>query len=681
MRACVKQGTYQYTRAALQPRSCLCTHPPTLPSCPPSTATQHVFLETMNQVRWRRPSPALREPHPTTGGLVGRHRDASGSRKRRLSNYGVSCTAALCIFLSIITVAGYVGYIVSQSPKDLDEQWDDVRSYATWWWSTMRGATPPCTYAGVRHYSWGGAVDIADRCECWLRRCPPAAVAPSSRHQPPDSRRPPQLPVSVSTWFSSPPTVNGLWEKCLAAKTPLTRHTFVNPIRIYEAPYGVAVEGIFSNIRTPMCVQSGRVYAVLPPNVSAITPTYSLGGYENFFTNLTDAVLKRAVKYHPLTTVPAAGVLLAVSGQVGNRYTLMHDGLRGWGSLMEDGFGLGFDSEEDAKAWQEVQKQALILSHPLMDTPPETAHSSEVTRQLANAFSEPTELPFFSIAPLSRARAGEIQREPMYCFCGGFVVPSVGVQDKDNLSRSGYTYMRRVVNRHFGGAPLEDDKAWSAKEVERTRVGSFFYTAAVRAAWPPQDTARMMVHQGDRNWRRRPRLLWIGHEHPRIFDEKAIISVAREIGFAVYVDTQYTAHTSAAGQFYLARYADVVVGFHGVALINAVWLDGTTRLSCRTLVELLPYAQVKQIERVYGEPVVASGSAYVSVLPVDAEFVDPNYDTDAKREKAKRELMGEDNVMGDVAKHPAFTKHRAIYDLVQVEAQLRELYAKLQKCL
>ncbi|SYZ66313.1 hypothetical_protein (plasmid) [Leishmania braziliensis MHOM/BR/75/M2904] len=46
-----------------------------------------------------------------------------------------------------------------------------------------------------------------------------------------------------------------------------------------------------------MCVQSGRVYAALPPNVSVITPTYSLGQYENFFANLTDAVLKRGVKY------------------------------------------------------------------------------------------------------------------------------------------------------------------------------------------------------------------------------------------------------------------------------------------------------------------------------------------------------------------------------------------------
>ncbi|CBZ27474.1 conserved hypothetical protein [Leishmania mexicana MHOM/GT/2001/U1103] len=425
-----------------------------------------------------------------------------------------------------------------------------------------------------------------------------------------------------------------------------------------------------------MCVQSGRVYAVLPPNVSSITATYSLGSYENFFTNLTDAVLKRGVKYHPLTTVPAAGVLMAVSGQTGNLYTLMHEGLRGWGSLMEEGFGLGFDSVGDKKAWRKVPKQVLFLDHPLMGIPQEAAHSSTVARQLANAFSEPTESPFFAIAPISRIRAGEASREPMYCFCGGFVVPSVGVRDEGTLSRSGYGYMRHVVNRHFGGAPLEGGNAWSAKEVEETRVGSVFYTPAVRSAWPPQDTALEIAHHGDLNRRRRPRLLWIGHNRPCIIDESSIISVAKDIGFEVYVDTQYTAHTSAAEQFYLARYADVVVGFHGVALINAVWMDATRRESCRTLVEFLPYAQANQVESVYGEPVVASGNAYVSVVPVDAKLASSNYDTEAKRE-----LMGEDKRVRARANHLAFTKHRTSYDLVQVEAQLRELHAKLQKCL
>ncbi|SYZ66315.1 hypothetical_protein (plasmid) [Leishmania braziliensis MHOM/BR/75/M2904] len=73
---------------------------------------------------------------------------------------------------------------------------------------------------------------------------------------------------------------------------------------------------------------------------------------------------------------------------------------------------------------------------------------------------------------------------------------------------------------------------------------------------------------------------------------------------------------------------------------------------------------------------VASGNAYVSVAPVEAEFMGPNYDTDAKRE-----LMSEDNTVRAVATHPAFTEHRARYDLVQVETQLRELYTKLQGCL
>ncbi|KAG5500793.1 hypothetical protein JIQ42_04818 [Leishmania sp. Namibia] len=635
----------------------------------------------MSQMRLRRSSPTQRAHPSTIEDLVAENSDENQKRRVRLRRRGGARAAWLCICLFLMALTGLVGYTVSRSPKDLDEQWDDMRSYARWWWSAMRGATPPCTYAGVRHYSWGGAVDTTGRCDCWLRRCPPAAIVPSSRQQPYRGSWPPRLPVTVSTRFSAPPTVNGLWEKCAAAQTPLTRHPFVHPIRVYEAPHGVATSGVPSNIRAPMCVQSGRVYAPLPPNVSAITPTYSLGNYESFFGNLTDAVLKRGVKYHPLTTVPAAGVLMAVSGQTGTLYTLVHEGLRGWGSLMEEGFGLGFDSEGEKTAWRNVPKQLLFLAHPLMNASNETAHSSEVARRLANAFSEPTESPFFSIAPVSRARTGELSRGPMYCFCGGFVVPSIGVRDESTLSQSGYRYARRVVNQHFGGAPLEGDKRWSEESLETARVGSAFYTPAIRAAWPPHATALAKAHEGDRNSRRRPRLLWISRKHPRITDEGTIISVAKDIGFQVYVDTQYATRASAEEQFYLARYADVVVGFHSAVLINAVWMDATKRQSCRTLVEFLPHVQMRQVEHVYSEPVVASGNAYVPVVPVDAEFVGADYDTDAKREGIKRELMGEDSAVLSVTSHPASTRHCSSYELARVKAQLRELYAKLQECL
>nr|CAJ2474249.1 unnamed protein product [Leishmania braziliensis] len=107
----------------------------------------------MNRLRLRRSSPAQREPYPTVSDLIDRHQDANRHRKRWASACGRGCVALLYIFLFIVAVAGFVGYIVSRSPKELGEQWEDVCSYAMWWWSTMRGATSPCTYAGVRPYS------------------------------------------------------------------------------------------------------------------------------------------------------------------------------------------------------------------------------------------------------------------------------------------------------------------------------------------------------------------------------------------------------------------------------------------------------------------------------------------------------------------------------------------------
>ncbi|KAK7195596.1 hypothetical protein NESM_000488300 [Novymonas esmeraldas] len=640
----------------------------------------------MDQVRLRRSSPMQRETHPSAPASAevshAEHRKKLGPptapvhrrQRRRL------CTVLLLCLVALLTAAGFIGYTVSRSPKDLDEQWEDVRSYAAWAWSRARGVVPPCTYAGVRHYAWGGAVDVNGLCDCWLRRCPPAAPTGRGGAAAPASRL--HSRATVSTRFSALPTVDELWEQCAAAHSPVSRGSSARPIRVFEAPSGVVASGIFSSIRTPMCVQSARIYAVLPPNTSAITATYSLGDYENFFANLTDAVLKRGVKYHPLTTVPAAGVLMAVPGQTSSIYTLMHEGLRGWGAVLEEGFGAGFGTEEDARAWREANAQVLFLSDRSMDLGHQTAHSSEVTRRLANIVSRPAQSPFFSIAPLSRTRAGEVAREPMYCFCGGFVVPSVGVREEGALSEAGYRHLRRVAYEHFEGAPLSRDAAVAAASREATRVASTFYTSAVRAAWPPLHSAKSSRsnHRGASR-PRRPRLLWVGRHRPRIVDENRMIAFAKSIGFDVYVNTDYTNRAGAAEQLYLARHADVIVGFHGVSLINAVWMDPTPHRDCRTLVEFLPYAQVKQVVRVYGEPAVAAGNAYVSIAPVDAVFVGPMYAKEADREAAKRELMGEDKVLRAVVSHPAFKKHRGIYNITQVETRLRELHAQLQRCL
>ncbi|TPP44945.1 hypothetical protein CGC20_12115 [Leishmania donovani] len=123
------------------------------------------------------------------GGLGGQTPQCYLQQEAAVQQVRHVCTALICIFLHLIAVAGFSGHAASRSPEDLDEQWDD-----------MRGATPLCTYAGARHYSWCGA--------------------------PSDSRRPPRPPVSVSKRFLSPPT----------------------------APHGVAASGVFSHIRTPMCV-------------------------------------------------------------------------------------------------------------------------------------------------------------------------------------------------------------------------------------------------------------------------------------------------------------------------------------------------------------------------------------------------------------------------------------------
>lgn len=637
----------------------------------------------MEQIRQRRGSPAP----PREGRFAVDMMEASGDKRRTSTPRRAAavarsrrgcrhfCTVLLCVVLFIVTLAGYVGYVVAHNPKELDEQWEDVVSYVQWWWSTTRGVTPPCTYAGVRHYAWGGAVDDATSCDCWLRRCPPAPAAAIDAS--------PQLPsrgaVTVSSRVGVAPTVEQLWQTCAAAHAPVARDAAANRIHVFEAPHGATASGIFANLRAPMCVQSGRVYVPLPPGASSVTSTFSLGAYESFYTNLTDGVLARAVKYHPLTTVPAAGVLLTVSGQTGNLHTLLHEGLRGWAALMKDGFGPSFGTEAETAAWRATPKQVLFLSHPSMDIPQETTHSSAVARRLANAFSTSTTSPFFSIAPISRTRAGEAAREPMYCFCGGFTVPSVGLMDAPPLSQSGYAYMRHVVNAHMGGAPLEAEAGAMARRAREVALTSNpLYTSAVLSAWPPA-AARRPADAGYR-----PRMLWVGRKRPRIVDEPRFIAAAIKTGFDVYVDTRYTTSATAEEQFYLARNADVIVGFHGVALINAVWMDATARQGCRALVEFLPYAQAAQVTRLYGEPVVASGNAYVPVFPTDAEFVStPAFNTEEKQAQVKRELMGEGTAgaVHAVVGHPAFTKHRGVYDANNFTLQLRELYEKLQKCL
>ena len=588
--------------------------------------------------------------------------------RRRCCSYGCVKVVVLTTLFVLLGVGLGVSYIVSRSPKELDEQLEDVQSYVQWWWATMRDEVPPCTYNGVRHYSWGGAVDDPATCGCHLRRCPPAPV-PKEASAAAASSQFPRGEVSVQRSKTRVPTVESLWATCEAVHSPVTRDPAIDPLRTFDAPEFAVADGIFANVLSPMCVQSGRVYAALRPNSSLLTITYHTGLREFFYTNLTDVVLQRGAKYHPITTVPAAGLLLSNEGQAGNLFTLIQEGLRAWAGLMEAGFGLGFTSEEDKRVWHDVPKQVVFLSDPSMDIPQETKHSSNVARQLANAFTTPTGAPYFAIAPLSRTRPGETAREPMYCFCGGFMIPSIGTIDFNMaVSEVGYRYLRHTVNAHFGLAELGTA---DVAAVEAARTGSALYTPEVRAAWPPRAVEAP----------RRPRLLWIRRRRPRIAEEAAYTAMARAVGFEVLEDPTYVTKASAARQVYLARYADVIAGFHGVSLINAVWMDTTARRQCRTLLEFLPYVNVTQVTQVYGAPVMAAGVRYTPMAPTDLEFTGGAFDTPEKQETARRELMGEGPKGKYAVGHPAFSRHRAIYDPVAVQAQLKELYAQLMECL
>ncbi|KPI84254.1 hypothetical protein ABL78_6688 [Leptomonas seymouri] len=614
-----------------------------------------------------KPRAAVKESPPTEDKAPTTPPTKSRVARGRCCSRGCAVAGALCTLLVLLCVGLGVRQVM-QSPKDIDEQWEDVQSYVQWWWATMRHQTPPCTYAGVRHYNWGDAVDNPSTCACELRRCPPAP-SPKRPRTSVGSGVPPRGEVVVSHNKASTPTVESLWTTCAAVHSPVTRDNSIDPLRVFDSPKDAVSYGIFTNVLSPMCVQAGHVYAALRPNSSRLTVTYRTGAREFFYTNLTDAVLKKGAKYHPITTVPAAGLLLSNEGQEGNVFTLIQEGLRGWSALMEEGFGLGFTSDEDKRVWRDAPRQVVFLSDPSMDIPQGTHHSSMVARQLANAFSIPTDAPFFSIAPRSRTRTGEVVREPMYCFCGGFMVPSIGARDiGGKVMETGYDYMRRTLNKHFGGAELGDA---DLAAVETVRTSSSLYTPEVRAFWPPR-TSELP---------RRPRMLWVGRKSPRIVEEEKYVAMARLAGFEVLVDNAYATVADAAQQFYLARYADVVAGFHSVSLVHAMWMDSTTRPQCRTLLEFAPYANPKQVALVYGNAVTASGVRYVMVEPVDLEFIGDVFNTPKKRETAKQELMGEGSKGKFAIGHPAFTRHRAVYDPVKVKAQLEQLHKQLMECL
>lgn len=660
---------------------------------------------TLPNVRARKPAADV---PPGASGKSSPPTDVGKAKKAQTSprSWQRVCVSVLrmlgLLLLLSLPLAGFIGYNVVTSPKPLEDQWDDVVSYAKWRWHLLSGSESPCTYAGVKHYSWGAAVDAPRECACWLRRCPPAPDAANA--------------VRVYTRQSKPPVVRDLLEQCRAAGFPAA--DTIKPeylARFLQYPDGAVSTGGHLYTATPTCVQAGRLYAHKPPLPNEGTPdplspspfgiTVSVGDHVEPLYNLTDRKLREASKYHPVTVVPAMGVLFSTRMQTGNLYHMVKDGFNGFTMIQQDATDF---TDDERELFARTPRQVLFLSHPSLDWDKESPTTSLASRDFANAASrrrggasggaQPKSEPFFTIPPISRTRVGEGVREPMYCFCQAVQVPSSAPMKQTESDAVTFPRTQALMNEYFNEAPFEstlptaallaEDAADDVVREQRAqqRRQELAELDVIRARLHPDIAAKLWgtrVHRSTPSSASsttvyRPRLLWVRRADRRVADDGAYMALAEKIGFDVQPIQPEEGSLSAAEQYHAGRYADVITGMHGMAFVHAAWMDHSVRRGCRSLLELLPYAQVKQLTHFYSDYTTGAGGHYDYVAPIDVTFGPSVGSSPAAVEREKGQLMGKAFSVYGLA---GFNDQTAIFDPVTVEQKLQETYDRVMSCL
>ncbi|CUG79195.1 transmembrane protein, putative [Bodo saltans] len=207
----------------------------------------------------------------------------------------------------------------------------------------------------------------------------------------------------------------------------------------------------------------------------------------------------------------------------------------------------------------------------------------------------------------SSSSAVRFSDEELHCFCGAAVFGMNRLAKFSKERELGITAFRHRLVRSYG---------------------ELAYGLAPRV----EHYTRLGFWAGNKSTVGMPRLLLVNRNRRRIGNFDKIEVMAKEIGFNVA--TVYFENMAPDAQFHLSRYADVLVGIHGMALTFVANMDGEFRgvsdhestgtasvatSSCKTLVELMHWINPTKFY-IYREMAQLSGVAFSRLLPTSVSF-------------------------------------------------------------
>ncbi|KAK7194120.1 hypothetical protein NESM_000325200 [Novymonas esmeraldas] len=422
----------------------------------------------------------------------------------------------------------------------------------------------------------------------------------------------------------------------------------------------------------PVCLRAGRVY---------LTDAALRAGAADFdrtelpVSPLSDSLFAASsLPQATATVVPAVAVLLHGVWIANHFVHLVTDALEALHSTYH--------------TWQDgvlrrIPTQTVLLHQPesnWVDRHGDSRRKMEMSAVLANAFSSPemgrgspfntsflfeTESRQCAAATATAAAADtDTPAPPIVCFCDGLLVTT---QRLPLLERVNLYGIQDWAARQFRTSPYGTNR--SVREMERQRLRHSLPSSWVTSVWrvgsSNASSSPSSVYA--------PRVLFVHRTTRLIANASRYAAWMREIGFRV--EEVYLETLSAAQQHYLGRYADVVVGMHGLGLGHAMWMERSPP-GCRTVVEFRPWVHPLMPT----QPVLILGTAmqfnFVHIAPIDVQF-GPSIANPAE----ERELLLSSERMINAFRYPSFTDQTAVYDSAKVWRVFADVRQHLANCL
>ncbi|KAH9597201.1 Glycosyltransferase 61 [Trypanosoma melophagium] len=406
------------------------------------------------------------------------------------------------------------------------------------------------------------------------------------------------------------------------------------------------------------------------------------------WANLTEeslGLLQRDPSLEKLVVVPAIGLVPLGKFMVGQLYHIMNDLVAPLMTLMTRGGNRTVPQRLTELARSPTQ--FFTMPHRRLMWPrARMEYAVSQTKHFMGPFSYPAAPPryFFDSAPV-------LDESTLYCTCQGMLIGNTGTKQPLQRERAALRLAADLMVRYMKETPYEStiDADVEVKEVGGVpvfilqrfsrvpQIARNFWTTELSVLKPRGEAGGSAAAVPAY----RPRLLLVNRKRRRVHNPGELVAVAERLGFNVQVADME--EMSLEEQFHVARYADVMMGMHGMGLTHVLWMDGRHRSDCRALIELMPFGCPQKLIHFYSAFSAAVNIHYEHVEAIDMYMADANGGINATQLEKMRGLERVKKRMISCEfrwRYKGFADQIALYNVSEVEERLVAALARLKTC-